>query len=136
MILPFFAIRVPSFLDLLNAPWPIHMACSLFMMASLPVAAMLALKWEGERRTAGWIACFILATWIAVPFHFKAYLRGLLTESSYFHRTFKTGRILRLEERPLLPRGGVRAPYAREGLLNPPMFGAWQKFFSYQSWLL
>jgi len=136
VVLPFFAIKVPSLLDLLNVPWPVHLACNLFIMASLPVAAMLALKWEGEKRTAGWIACFILATWATVPFFLKAYLQGFLTESSYFHRTFKTGRILRLEELPLLPRGGARAPYAREGLLNLPMFGAWQKFFSYQSWLL
>ena len=138
MILPFFAIKVPSFLDLLNAPWPIQLACSLLTMACLPVAAMLALKWEGEKRTAGWIACFILATWAAVPFSFKAYLQGLLTESSYFHRTFKTGRILRLEELPLLPGGRAGVPYAhaREDLLNPPMFWAWQKFSSYRSWLL
>ena len=139
MVLPIFAIRIPGFLDLVGAPWPVHVAYTLFMMACLPVATMLALKWEGEERTAKWIACFLLVMWATVPFYIKAYLQGLLMESSYFHRTLKTGRILRLGERagrPLLPRGKLKAPYAREGLLNLPMFGTWQKFFSYQSWLL
>jgi len=140
VISPLLSLRVTFFLELLHVPWPVHAIYTLYTMACLPFAQMVALKKEGEKRTAKWIACFLLALGTAFPFYARACLKGAFTNTSYFYRTYKTGKITRLYEqawRLRVPTGIMTSsPYLSSGVPSILALAQIMNFLSRRGWLL
>ena len=111
-------IEVPGFLEALGLPHVAQLAFIVYTSLGYPLVVFTALKREGERRTAGWLASFFLAMGLTVPFSVGALLRGAFSNTGYFYRTFKTGKITlmgRYMSEEYLSMGGARAPYLWEG---------------------
>jgi len=70
----------------------------LLLLASIPAAifaSLAALSLEGARKDFGKIGYAWLLNLVITPVIAFAALKGLLTGKGYFHRTYKTGRILK-----------------------------------------
>jgi len=79
-------------------PLPIVQTGMFLLLASIPsaiFASLVALSLEGARKDFRKIGYAWLLNFIVTPVIAFAALKGLLTRKGYFHRTFKTGKILR-----------------------------------------
>jgi cellulose synthase/poly-beta-1,6-N-acetylglucosamine synthase-like glycosyltransferase len=72
---------------------------SIFLLlASIPaaiIASIIALSLEGAKKDIGKIPYAWLASYAVTPVVAYAALKGLFTRKGYFHRTYKTGKILK-----------------------------------------
>ena len=94
--MPVAAVQIPILG--LRSPW-VAIPYTIYVTACFPIAQFMALKEEGEDGTLRWILSFLFVMWLACPFYMKACFKGLLTNRSYFCRTYKTGRITVLLEK-------------------------------------
>jgi hypothetical protein len=70
----------------------------MLLLASIPAAisaSLVALSLEGARKDFRKIGYAWLLNIVVTPVIAFAALKGLLTRKGYFHRTFKTGKVLR-----------------------------------------
>jgi cellulose synthase/poly-beta-1,6-N-acetylglucosamine synthase-like glycosyltransferase len=79
-------------------PLPIVQMQMMLLLASIPAAisaSLAALSLEGARRDFGKIGYAWLLNIVVTPVIAFAALKGLFTRKGYFHRTYKTGKILK-----------------------------------------
>jgi cellulose synthase/poly-beta-1,6-N-acetylglucosamine synthase-like glycosyltransferase len=79
-------------------PLPIVQAGMILVFASIPAAifaSMVALSLEGARKDFRKIGYAWLLNFAITPVIAFAALKGLFTKKGYFHRTYKTGKILK-----------------------------------------
>jgi cellulose synthase/poly-beta-1,6-N-acetylglucosamine synthase-like glycosyltransferase len=79
-------------------PLPIVNVGMLLLLASVPAgvsASLVALSLEGARKDFGKVGYAWLLNFIATPVIAFAALKGLLSRKGYFHRTYKTGRVIK-----------------------------------------
>ena len=79
-------------------PIPLTQAGFLLIMATMPsaiLASLAALSMEDSRRDYRMIPYAWFLNLISTPVLAYASLKGLLTDNNYFHRTYKTGKILK-----------------------------------------
>lgn len=79
-------------------PLPIVQTGMFLLLASIPAAifaSLVALSLEGARKDWRKIGYAWLLNFVITPVIAFAALKGLFTRKGYFHRTFKTGKILR-----------------------------------------
>jgi len=97
-----------------------------FMGLSYPLAQFLALKREGIERgsTLKWIAALMVIMYLILPFTSLASLRGFFLNTGYYHRTYKTGKVLLrrvLEPAYWWRRGVIGTPYTGWAVSQPFM---------------
>ncbi len=132
-------IYVPILLDFTSISQWAQMAFIVFSGLSYPLAHFLALKREGVEQgpVKKWIAASLMVMYLLLPFLTLASLRGAFVSTGYFHRTYKTGKIL--VRRALRPsywwrRGSLDMPYGyEEWLMSQPTLGAfgWPSLVKY-----
>jgi len=121
-------------------PWSwAQFSLLIFSGASYPLAHFMALKKEGVEQgsTKKWIAASLVVMYLLLPFLMLASLRGAFVSTGYFHRTYKTGKILM--RKMLKPpywwkRGAIDVPYGyEEWLVKQPTLGAlgWPSLVKY-----
>jgi cellulose synthase/poly-beta-1,6-N-acetylglucosamine synthase-like glycosyltransferase len=79
-------------------PTPIVQTSILLLLASTPaaiIASTIALSMEGAKKDIKKIPYAWLASYAVTPIVAYAALKGLFTRKGYFHRTYKTGKILK-----------------------------------------
>jgi len=79
-------------------PLPIVQTGAFLLLASIPsaiLASLVALSLEGARKDFRKIGYAWLLNLVVTPVIAFAALKGLFTRKGYFHRTYKTGKILR-----------------------------------------
>jgi cellulose synthase/poly-beta-1,6-N-acetylglucosamine synthase-like glycosyltransferase len=79
-------------------PLPIVQTGMLLLLASTPAAisaSLVALSLEGARKDFKKIGYAWLLNFVATPVIAFAALKGLLTRKGHFHRTYKTGKVLK-----------------------------------------
>ena len=131
-------IYVPIVVDFTSISQWVQMAFLIFSGASYPLAHFFALKREGVEQgsTKKWIAASLMVMYLLLPFLMLASLRGAFVSTGYFHRTYKTGKIImrRMLKPSYWRRGALDMPYGYEELLmKQPALGAlgWPSLVKY-----
>ncbi|MCK4952537.1 glycosyltransferase family 2 protein [Candidatus Bathyarchaeota archaeon] len=79
-------------------PNPLVQTSMILLLASIPsaiVASITALLKEGARKDLKKIPYAWLASYVVTPVVAYAALKGLITKKGFFHRTYKTGKIVK-----------------------------------------